>query len=96
MITRRPAIVKDVLVRGSINTSVAFVMYAADNNAFDIKLTLMEKFFEDSFKVQLLTVLIHLLYDIYLEYASFLVKEECDSKTYVDDEQLGDIIDIDG
>ena len=76
VLTRRPVIVKDLFIRGSINTYAAFMMYIVDKDFSNIKI--IEGFLEDTFKVQLLSLLFHLVYDIYQEYVRFIQIEKHD------------------
>lgn len=87
VVAKRPAIIKDVLIRGTINTSAALAIYISeqpDSSAFNIGV--FEGFFTESFEVQIAAMLFHLMYDIYYEYTSCTLNDEGCTLSYDDDE----------
>ena len=80
VVARRPAIIKDVLIRGTINTTAAFAIYISEQQALTgLNIGVIEGFFTESFEVQIATMLLHLIYDVYHEYkvCALLDAEEC-------------------
>ena len=69
VVARRPAIIKDVLIRGTINTTAAFAIYVSEQQDLPgLNMGVIEGFFTESFEVQVTAMLLHLIYDIYHEY----------------------------
>ena len=71
VVTRRPMVVKDMVMRSSINTSAALALYANEQGMSIIHLSSMEHFISGTIKVQLVSLLFHLVYDVLFEYITY-------------------------
>lgn len=79
MVSRRPAIIKDVLIRGTINTTAAFAIYISEQRDLQrINMSVIEGFFTESFEVQVAAMLLHLVYDVYHEYKVYTLHNNDD------------------
>jgi len=77
VVKKRPLIVKDVIIRGTLNSTAALGVYLNEQTQIHFDSNMVHNFIDETFKLQLLTIIFNLIYDIYYEYNNCVDTEEC-------------------